>query len=126
MARVGAYAGELRCLDLQPANTAQFKELFPAFINLVRTPEDKRDPAAIAASIKATAALITKVVEPTLAKQDYFSGKQFGFGDVALGALAYLWFEAIQERPALPGWDAWYARVSARPAFKKVIAVGLS
>ncbi|TXT07095.1 hypothetical protein VHUM_03265 [Vanrija humicola] len=103
-----------------------FKELFPAFIGLVRTPEDKRDPAAIAASIEGTAAIIRKVVEPTLAKQDYFSGKEFGFGDVTLGALAYIWFEAIKERPALPGWDAWYARVSARPAFKKVVAIGLS
>ncbi|KAL1405571.1 hypothetical protein Q8F55_009210 [Vanrija albida] len=105
-----------------------FKELFPAFINLVRTPEDKRDPAAIAASIAKTADVIRTVVEPTLAKQDYFSGAAFGFGDVALGALAYLWFEAIPaaDRPALAGWDAWYARISARPGFKKVIAVGLS
>jgi glutathione S-transferase len=47
-------------------------------------------------------------------------------GDIAFGPLVYLVNNVAFERPKLANFDAWYARISARPAFRKVVAVPVS
>ncbi|TXT10781.1 hypothetical protein VHUM_02286 [Vanrija humicola] len=105
-------------------NATFLKAVWDAFYLNVRA-KDKYDADKVKASAEAVAKVIGEIVEPVLKKQKYLSGDEFGFGDIALGAAAYLWFGGVPEaeRIALPVFDEWYGRISARPAFKKAVAV---
>jgi glutathione S-transferase len=47
-------------------------------------------------------------------------------GDIAFGPVVYLVNNVLPGRPELANYDAWYARISARPAFKRVVALPVS
>jgi glutathione S-transferase len=94
-------------------------------VQLVRTPEDKRErPVIDAAKTQVLAALA--VLEGQLKKQPFVAGDQFTFGDIPLGAAAQRWFNLPIPRPAHPSVEAWYARIKERPGFKKWIDVPLT
>ncbi|MBV5263985.1 glutathione S-transferase family protein [Pinisolibacter aquiterrae] len=92
---------------------------------LVRTPPEKRDMVAIDKAVKICTDLLA-IADAKLAAQPYLSGDDFGLADIALGPLAYAWMEIQMERPSMPHLEAWYARLQARPAWAKVVAIGLS
>jgi glutathione S-transferase len=60
----------------------------PVLMGLVRTPEDKRDPAAIAAGIAACEALFA-ILDDELATSAWLSGEAFGLGDIAVAPFVY-------------------------------------
>ena len=95
------------------------------FWNLVRTAPEQRDMALVERS-RATCATLLERVDAALAQTPYLSGTAFGMGDIPLGCLAYGWHEMPIERPDLPHFAAWYARVSARPAFRTAVALPLT
>lgn len=64
---------------------------------------------------------IMQVVETTVADQPYLMGENFTLADVPLGIVTYRWFILEIERPPLANIEAWYARLSARPAFRQWI-----
>ena len=43
--------------------------------------------------------------------------------DLCFGPVVYLVNNVQWKRPALANYDAWYARLAARPAFQKVVAL---
>ncbi|HEX2654679.1 MAG TPA: glutathione S-transferase [Xanthobacteraceae bacterium] len=89
----------------------------PAFWGLIRTPEDKRDLAAIAASqAKTTDAM--KILNAALAKHDYVAGHTFSMGDIPLGIMAYRYWQLVPQRPDLPHLKRWYDSIAARQAFR--------
>ena len=89
-------------------------------VQLVRTPEEKRDHAAVeAANQKVNQALV--ILDAHLARQPYVAGEHFTFGDIPLGASAQRYFALPLKRPSAPAVEAWYARIKERPAFKKWI-----
>jgi glutathione S-transferase len=98
---------------------------FQVFAQMHRVAPDKRDPAVLASGIKETADHF-RMLEPVLAKSPYLAGESFTLADVAVGVMAYRWFEMAIERPSMPAVEAWYARIKARPAFKTHVALGLS
>jgi glutathione S-transferase len=98
---------------------------FQVFAQLHRVAPDKRDQAQIAAGIAGTADHF-RMIEPVLAKAPYLTGNAFTLADIAVGVMAYRWFEMAIERPAMPAVEAWYDRIKARPAFKTHVAVGLT
>ncbi len=95
------------------------------FISLVRTPAEQRDSALIARS---TAECNTQlgIVDGTLAQQPWLSGAQFGLGDIAFGPVAYALLNLNLELTPYAHLQDWFARVSARPAFAKTVAIPLS
>ena len=95
------------------------------FWNLVRTPAEQKDEAAIAKGLEECSALLPRV-DRALADQPYLSGDQFGMGDIPLGCFAYGWFEMPIERPALPNLEAWYRRLTERPAFREHVMIPLT
>jgi len=107
----------------------QLGTLFPAFkdtlIGLVRTPPGDRDPAKIEASAKRTAGVIA-VLDAHLVDNDYVAGSSFTMGDVALGSLVYRWLELDIDRPDLPALQAWYGRLTDRPAYQKTVMVSFT
>jgi glutathione S-transferase len=100
--------------------------IFPAFWGLIRTPEDKRDLAAIAASrTKTTDAM--KILDAQLGKTAFVAGDQFSMGDIPVGVMAYRFRQLCPDRPALNNLERWYAALQKRAAFKEhVEAIPLS
>ncbi|HUB47476.1 MAG TPA: glutathione S-transferase [Acetobacteraceae bacterium] len=90
------------------------------FWGLVRTPPDKRDPAAIAQGV-ADAAKAYGLIEPELAKHAYIAGPAFTLADIPWGVHAHRWFNMDFDRPPLPHVRAWYDRLCERPAYRQHI-----
>lgn len=61
------------------------------------------------------------VVEHVLEDRQYLTGADFTVGDIPLGIVTFRWFILDIERPAMPNVEAWYDRLSRRPAFQQHI-----
>jgi glutathione S-transferase len=125
--------GVLRPMELEPRSIAnQWMDWAftfqagarDAFWNLIRTPEEKRDAAAIEAS-RARSAQLAAILDAALAGRLYVAG-QFSMGDIPIGAEVQRWMRLPMERPRLPNLEAWFERLCARPAYKKIVDIPLS
>jgi glutathione S-transferase len=101
--------------------TVMAPAITPVFWQMIRTAEDKRDPAAIAASKERTIAAAT-IMDQQLARTQYLAGDAFSYGDIPLGIMIYRYVQLVPERPATPALDRWYGAISARDAFKAQVA----
>jgi glutathione S-transferase len=99
--------------------------IVPLFWGLVRTPEDKRDHAAIESVLERTTKA-WKIVDDQLAKNKFLAGEAFTIGDIPLGVWAYRWFNLPIERPKLERLSAWYERLCQRPAYQKHIMIPMT
>ena len=95
------------------------------FWQLVRTPEDKRDPDVIAASV-ARSNRLALMLEDYLFTRDYLAGKRFTVAEIAVGAQVHRWLGLPVERPATPRLQAWYERVSQRESARNVLTLPLT
>jgi glutathione S-transferase len=91
--------------------------IFAAFWGLIRTPEEKRDLAAIAASQSKTTEAM-KILDAQLGKTAFVAGDQFSMGDIPVGVMAYRFRQLCPERPEMPNLERWYAELQKRQAFK--------
>ena len=91
---------------------------FPVFWQLVRTEEKHRDYEKIAEMAKQSSEIL-KILDANLKKNHFVAGDEFTFGDIPLGVLIHKYFVLDIERPSLPGIEAWYKRLSERPAFQQ-------
>lgn len=107
----------------------QLGTVFPAFkgalLGLVRTPEGDRDPAAIAASARATAETLA-TLDGELADRKFVAGDALTVGDIALGPTVYRWLNLEIERPSLPNLEAWHDRLSGLPAYRQHVMVSFA
>src|SRR5215218_8537026 len=71
-----------------------------AFWGLIRTPPEKRDHAAIAAS-KASTTEAMKILDGQLGKTAFVAGDSFSMGDIPVGIMAYRFRQLVPERPPL-------------------------
>ena len=88
-----------------------------AFWGLIRTPAEKRDPAAIKASQDKTADAM-KILDAQLAKTAFVAGPAFSYGDIPVGVICYRYRLLVPGRPATPNLDRWYDAISNRKAFQ--------
>jgi glutathione S-transferase len=88
----------------------------PAFWGLIRTPEDKRDTAAIKASQDKTITAM-KMLDERLGKAAYVAGPAFSYGDIPVGVMCYRYRQLVPHRPATPNLDRWYDAIAKRKAF---------
>jgi glutathione S-transferase len=87
-----------------------------AFWGLIRTPPEKRDHSAIAASQgKTTEAM--QMLDAALERHPYVAGAEFSMGDITLGIMAYRFRQLVPERPQLRSFERWYAAIGGRAAF---------
>jgi glutathione S-transferase len=91
-----------------------------AFWQLIRTPEDKRDAAAIAKSVEESRAAMV-VLEGGLAGKSFILGHEFSMGDIPVGCAVHRWLNLPIERPRLIHVEAWYGRLLERPGARKVL-----
>jgi glutathione S-transferase len=96
-----------------------------AFIQLIRTPTDHRDPAAIAQSVTAMAPLLVQL-DQHLSTRAYMTGDAFTMADIPVACEIHRWFGLPQERTALPHLERWYAAIQARPAVRGVLELPLA
>jgi glutathione S-transferase len=97
----------------------------PVFMNLVRTPPEKRNLQAVEDGSNKTVEVLARL-DSALAGRNFVAGDRFSMGDIALGPVVYLVNNVLPGRPRLANYDAWYARIAARPAFRKVVALPVS
>ncbi len=95
------------------------------FMNLVRTPPEKRDMAAVEAARNKMAAA-WDILDRHLADRAYVGGAHFTVGDIPAGVMAWRWLHLPIERPAQPHLNAWFHRLTARPGYQKYVALPLS
>jgi glutathione S-transferase len=112
-----------RWMDWQTTTVAP--AITPMFLGLIRTPPEKRDPAAIEASrVKTGEAL--KILDALLAKRAYVGGDTLSMGDIPLGIMVYRWFNFPIERPEMKNLRAWYDRLTQRPAFRQHVMIPIT
>ena len=97
----------------------------PAFMQWFRTPEDRRDMAAIAQSTQAMAPLLD-LLEQHLSTQAFMAGAHFSMTDIPVACDIHRWFGLPQERQHYPALERWFAAVSTRPATRGVLDIPLA
>ena len=94
----------------------------PVFWRVVRTPAAERDPQAIAAAVPALEQKLA-IAEARLAGSRYLVGDTFTLADIQFGHVLYRYFAIDITRRPLPHLAAYYARLTARPAFRQHVMV---
>jgi glutathione S-transferase len=61
------------------------------------------------------------ILERHLAGRDFVAGDRFSMGDIPMGIMAYWWYRMPIDHFDLPNIEAWYARISGRPAFQRQV-----
>lgn len=102
-----------RWMDWQQTTAAE--PMTTIFWGLVREPG--RIGAGEIAAAAEQAAGAWRIADDRLREREWLAGDRFTMADIPLGVFARRWFELEVDRPGLPGLEAWYARLRARPAF---------
>ena len=97
----------------------------PLFVNLIRTPPEKRDMAAVRSGQESTEAGL-RLVDKYLAGRSYVLGDHLTVADIPTGCVAYRWYGLPIERPELPNFRAWYERLTQRPAFRQHVMLPIT
>ena len=96
-----------------------------AFVQWIRTASEKRDMAAIAASVAATEPLL-HLLDTHLQTHAYMAGDHFTMADIPIACEVHRWRNLPQPYPHLPALERWYQTVSNRPATSGVLDVPLA
>lgn len=96
-----------------------------AFVQWIRTPAERRNADAIAASVAATEPLLA-LLDRQLARRAFVAGDQLTMADLPLLAEVHRWVNLPQPRTALPHLDRWYAALIARPSIRGVLDAPLT
>jgi glutathione S-transferase len=107
----------------------QATELTPAmrdaFMQLVRTPAEKRSQPLVEASNAGTEALMA-ILDAHLAGRDFLCGHHFTMGDIAVGTVVHRWFGLQQPHAPRPNVEQWYRRLMLRPAVAGVLTLPIT
>jgi len=96
-----------------------------AFVQLIRTAPEKRNAAAIAASVAATQPLLA-MVDTVLARQPFLAGDALTMADIPIACEMHRWWGLPLEHPAHPHLSRWYDAIRALPAARGVLDLSLS
>jgi glutathione S-transferase len=99
-------------------STTLWPNVRPIFHNLVRTAPEKRNMAEVEDNRQKLTANLA-ILDEQLAKRKNISGNTFTVADIPIGVAAYRWFNLPIERRSLPNLEAWYKRITERPAFQQ-------
>ena len=93
---------------------------FPLFQMLVR---DMPSTPETIARLTANCGRIFGQLDTQLQGRDFICGDTLSMADIVNGAIAYRYMTLPIERPALPAMQAWYARLTDRPAYRKHVMI---
>lgn len=86
------------------------------FWQLVRTPKAQRTAENMAA-LTAQAKTLAGRLDARIGTGPWMAGETFGFADIAVGHLLYRYYTLEIERAETPNLDAYYQRLTERPAY---------
>ena len=96
-----------------------------AFLQWIRTPEERRDAQLIAQSVAATEPLLA-MLDRHLARQPYIAGERLTMADLPIACDVHRWVNLPQPRSERPHLDRWYAGILARPSTRGVFDIPLA
>jgi glutathione S-transferase len=91
-----------------------------AFWNMVRTPPEKRDMAAVEASLAATEPVMD-ILEAELAGKAFLAGARPTIGDIGLVPGVFRWLNMPISRKPRPNCEAWVEHLTSRPGYDKAL-----
>ena len=94
--------------------------IIPVFWQLIRTPPEKRDMAAVKSFTEKSIENFA-MLDAQLGKTQFVAGDAFSYGDIPVGVMCYRFVQLVPERPKTPNLDRWYAAISGRKAFKNQV-----
>jgi glutathione S-transferase len=65
------------------------------------------------------------ILDAALADRLYLAGA-FSMGDIPIGCEVQRWMRLPMQRPKCANLEAWFERLCARPAFKRIVDIPLS
>jgi glutathione S-transferase len=96
-----------------------------AFIQWIRTPAERRNPQAIAASVGATEPLLA-MLDAHLGQRSFMAGDTLTMADIPIACEMHRWWGLPMEHPAHPNLRRWYDGIRTRPAARGALDVPLS
>ena len=96
-----------------------------AFMQWIRTPAERRDAQAIAASVTATEALMA-VLDGHLGRRPFVAGDRLTMADLPIACEVHRWINLPRPRTERPHLDRWYAGMLARPSSRGVLDLPLA
>ena len=90
-----------------------------AFMAVVRKDPAFDDPRQIAASTKEWTRMLAILDDRLATTGAFVTGEAFTLADIPIGLSVNRWFMTPLERPSFPAVDAYYERLSTRPAFMR-------
>jgi len=102
------------------ASFTLYQAFVTAFVGLIRTPPEKRNMEAIAASIAQTHPLIA-LLDRELEGKVYLAGDRPTIGDLGLLPLVFRWLNMPVDRPDAPNVEAWAQRLTERKGYGEAL-----
>ncbi|HSV47833.1 MAG TPA: glutathione S-transferase N-terminal domain-containing protein [Ramlibacter sp.] len=96
-----------------------------AFIQLVRTPPERRDAGAIARSVALTRA-VHALLDAHLANHAFMAGDRLTMADIPIACEMHRWLGLPLEHAPLAHLHRWYRGIAALPAARGVLDLPLS
>ncbi|MDF2463163.1 MAG: yliJ [Ramlibacter sp.] len=96
-----------------------------AFIQLMRTPAEKRNKEIVAQSIAATGPLLA-LLDAHLARRAFMAGNAFTMADIPIACEIHRWHGLPLKRPERPNLDRWYQGILSHTAARGVLDLSLS
>lgn len=106
-------------------STAYTPAMWAAFWQLIRTPAEKRDAAAVEAS-RARTEKLSGILDAHLASRRFLAGDAFSTADIVVGCAAHRWLHLPLARTPRPNLERWYGELKSRPASAQVTSQPLS
>ena len=96
-----------------------------AFLQLVRTPPEKRDAGVLEAS-RGASERCTALLDAHMAGRQWVAGEAFSPADIVLGCVVHRWRLLPLEREPRPNLDGWYDTLKSRPGAARVLLLPLT
>jgi len=96
--------------------------MLQAFWQLVRTPPEKRDAAAVEAS-RVKGEKLSAILDRHLAGRDFIAANAFSPADIVVGCAAHRWLGLPMAREPRPNLERWYASLKSRPGARQVTSL---
>ncbi|MBJ3778574.1 glutathione S-transferase family protein [Acuticoccus mangrovi] len=107
------------------AQTVVQRTLLGVFVNIVRVPPSKQQPAVIEGHRRELVAAL-QTAEAQLADRSFLAGESLTIADIVFGSALYRYHELDIARPALPALSAYYGKLCSRPAYAEHVMVDIS
>ena len=104
------------------AQTTLQRDFIQLFWGFYRTPVEQHNHALLADLTAKCAAGFTKL-DTLLGNQPFITGTSLTYGDIPIATQFYRYFTLDIERPSVPNVEAWYGRLSERPAYAEHVMV---